>query len=82
MTQLTLLEKIPTAYLPDNWKEIGAKEFKCSENKIERIVYGLDKNTLKNVKIWDFMLSLAEAGKADAARTEQNLKQRLAALNS
>ena len=82
MTQLTLLEKIPTAYLPDNWKELGAKEFGCSENKIERIVYGLDKNTLKNIKIWEFMLSLAETGKADAERTEQKLKQRLAALNS
>lgn len=74
--------KIPTTYLPDDWKEQGAAKFGCSENTIERVVYGVTPARKKNMKIFDFMLKMAEDGKEQFEKEEAERKQRLEALSA
>jgi hypothetical protein len=72
----TTESKIPTTYLPDDWREMGVKEFKCSASTIEKIVYGTRPVTPKNKKIFLYMLALAEAGK----KAHDEINERLNAL--
>ncbi|HEY4195691.1 MAG TPA: hypothetical protein VGM63_09150 [Mucilaginibacter sp.] len=73
------LPAIPTNYLPKDWREQGAEKFKCSKNKIERIVYGLMTNP--DIKIYEFFVELAEAGKREFDDKQNNLSNRVAALS-
>jgi hypothetical protein len=72
----TTESKIPTAMLPEDWRDQGAKKFKCSISKIERIVYGTSPITSKNKEIFAYMLELAETEK----KRRQELSERLSAL--
>jgi hypothetical protein len=76
------LAKVPTGYLPENWQVTGAKEFNCSSNKIERIVYGMCTSNEKNLAIWEFMIRLAEKGKAEHDEKLKNLSKRVNTLAS
>ena len=73
---------IPTTYLPDGWAKKAAEHFNCSENKIERVVYGLASPTKSNLAIFDYMLIMAETGKAQYEKDEQNRLQRVKALSA
>ncbi|MHB8209178.1 hypothetical protein [Mucilaginibacter sp.] len=82
MTDIATGSKIPTTYLPEDWREKGASEFNCSENAIERVVWGVSAGTKKNVKIFDYMLKMAEDGKAEFDKKQAEIKQRLEALTN
>lgn len=70
--------KVPTAYLPKNWRQIGADKFGCSKAKIEKVVWG----QTVDVTVFDFMLSLAEAGKQEYDAKQQELQSRLSTILS
>jgi hypothetical protein len=70
--------KVPTTYLPKNWRQIGADKFGCSKAKIEKVVWG----QIENVAVFDFMLSLAEAGKREYDAKQQELQNRLSTISS
>lgn len=67
---------IPTHTLPDRWRELGAEKFQISPSMVEKIVYG----TKINLKVFDFMLQMAESEKARKEQEFQQRKKRLAAL--
>lgn len=73
---------IPTTYLPEGWAKKAAEHFNCSENKIERVVYGLASPTKSNLAIFDYMLAMAENGKVEHEKSEQDRLQRLKALSA
>lgn len=55
--------KIPTAYLPDNWREKGAELFKCSASKVEKVCYG----QLEDIDVLAWLTTQAEDGKLNFA---------------
>lgn len=65
--------KVPTAYLPKNWRQIGAIKFGCSQAKIEKVVWG----QTTDIAVFDFMLSLAETGKHEYEIKQQELEERV-----
>lgn len=82
MDQETTLPKIPTEYLPQGWRIKGAEKFNCSVSLIETIVYGLAKNTAKNIEKYDYLLSLAEAEKQSRLLKESQIANRITSLQT
>jgi hypothetical protein len=80
MADIAIGSKIPTTFLPDDWRAVGAKEFTCSENTVERVVYGIAAKTSRNLQIFDFMLALALEGKYKAEEEEAERQKRLTDL--
>lgn len=62
--------KIPTEFLPKDWRENASKQFKLAVSTIEKTAYG----KRKNLDVFDYLLQLAEAGKADAVARQERLK--------
>lgn len=72
--------KIPTQYLPEDWKKIGAETFGLSESMIEKHVYGTVKKP--NTSVLAFFVEMAEKGKKEQKELEDQLKGRIKDLSA
>ena len=69
-------KKVLIENLPKDWRELGAEKFSCSVSLIEKVVYGIT----KNIDLFDYMLSLAEAEKERITAKELEIESRLSKL--
>ncbi|SEM65585.1 hypothetical protein SAMN05192574_101354 [Mucilaginibacter gossypiicola] len=70
--------KIPTEYLPENWRKLGAEKFDLSESTIGKVASGARNND----DVFDYLLDLAVKGKQKAAAAEANRQSLLEKLNA
>jgi len=70
--------KIPTEYLPENWRKLGAEKFDLSESTIGKVASGARNND----DVYDFLLRLAVDGKEKADALEANRRSLLEKLNA
>jgi hypothetical protein len=69
---------IPTNYLPANWRNTVADEFKIKPSMVGKVANG----TRKNDQVFDHLLMLAEKGKAEHDAAEKLRLDRLKQLQT
>ena len=62
--------------LPENWKANVGNRFALSISYVEKVAYG----SIENLEVFEYLVSLAEANKANNVNKMTELKERISNL--